>query len=151
MNLTRDWLLAGYILLLTISPLAPTGPLFPRTPGSPWLNIKKVWSKTDKKYLKAKNKTALNNVSKKSSRKTYAKSGWSWWTRFSRRTLNSIEQKEDKFGNELQYHWVIFFSLAANLYEVNEWTYFLNIPKSFSRGCVLIFPVIKLSFIKFNI
>ena len=35
MNLTRDWFLAGYILLLTISPLAPTGPLFPRTPGSP--------------------------------------------------------------------------------------------------------------------
>ena len=49
-------------------------------------------------------KTALNNVLKRGPSNTYSISGWSWWTRFSRRTLNNIEQEEDKFGNELQYH-----------------------------------------------
>ena len=49
-------------------------------------------------------KTALNNVLKRGSSNTYSISGWSWWTRFSRRTLNNMEQKEDKFDNELQYH-----------------------------------------------
>ena len=48
--------------------------------------------------------TAINNVLKRGPRKTYSKSGWSWWTRFSRRTLNNIAKKEDKFGNELQNH-----------------------------------------------
>ena len=62
-------------------------------------------------------KTAINNVLKRGPRKTYSKSGWSWWTRFSRRTLNNMEQKEDKFDNELQYHWVVFFSLAAEFGE----------------------------------
>ena len=62
-------------------------------------------------------KTALNNVLKRGPNNTYSISGWSWWTRFSRRTLNNMEQKEDKFDNELQYHWVVFFSLAAEFGE----------------------------------